>query len=105
MLIEVTIKNVETFHTDEGSHIDQPGIAVTLAVKKAGDIRQSEIVFTELLSNLFGMTDAELLAWIENAVNSYVKTSYKGTEQLDSETGEWTKAAVIVGKTFTLDIS
>jgi len=104
MLIEVTIKNVETFHTDEGSRIDQPGIAVTLAVKKAGDIRQSEIVFTELLSNLFGMTDAELLAWIENAVNSYVKTSYKGTEQLDSETGEWAKAAVIVGKTFTLDI-
>jgi hypothetical protein len=104
MIINVLIKAITTIHTNAGSRLDQPMVEVTLECNKAGDTDKYEIKFTEMCSNLVGMSDADLLANITALVGSYIKTAYAGQQILDGTTHDWVKQTQYIGKTLSITI-
>lgn len=104
MKVNVKIKDVVTIHTTEGKRLDQPLIEVTLEANKVGETEKYEIKFSEMLSNLAGMTNEELLDYIEGLVQSYARTAYKGQQALDPVTRDWDKTSLAVGREFIVEV-
>lgn len=104
MEVNVKIKSIETIHTNVGSRLDQPMINVVLEVNKVGSDDKYEITFSEMLSNMSGKTDAELNDFVTNMVTSYVKTAYKGQQELAGDK-EWKKQKTYIGKQFVITVA
>lgn len=104
MQVKVKIKDIKTIHTDTAGRLDQPMIEVSLECNKVGAAEKYEIKFSEQLSNLAGMTDAELRDYCQMLVESYAKTAYKGQQGLDPVTKNWVKQAQYIGQEFTVDV-
>jgi hypothetical protein len=104
MQVRVKIKDIKTIHTDSGGRLDQPMIEVTLECNKVGAAEKHEIKFTEQLSNLAGMTDAQLRNYCQMLVEAYTKSAYKGQQELHPDTKDWNKQAQYIGQEFTIDV-
>jgi len=102
--VNVLVKDVKTIHTHHGGRLDQPLVEVTLEVNKAGETEKHELKFTEMLYNLAGMTEQELMDKVESLVTAYVMSAYRGQGEVDSATGEWKEKAKIIGRTFVVDV-
>lgn len=102
--VNVKIADVKTIHTTGGNRLNQPMIEVTLEINKIGETDKYEIKFSEMLSNIADKTNQELLDMLEMLVGAYVRTAYKGQQSLDSETGEWKRAAQAIGKEYIIEI-
>ncbi len=102
--VNVKIADVKTIHTATEKRLDQPLIEVTLEVNKVGETEKYEIKFSEMLSNIAGKTNPELLEMIEMLVLSYVQTAYRGQAELDTETGVWKRTSLAIGKEFIVEV-
>jgi hypothetical protein len=103
MQIQVNIKDITTINTNGDSNLNQPLIEVTLECNESGGVDKYIIKFSEQLSFFDGMSDADILAHFEMLANSYIKSSYKGQDQLDIDKN-WSKQSQFIGSEFTVDV-
>jgi len=104
MQVNVKVKDIITVHTDENGRLDQPLIEVTLEVNKVGETEKREIKFSEMLSTIADMDNAQLMDHVEMLVQSYARTAYKGQQELDTETGDWARTDQAIGKEFVIEV-
>jgi len=102
--VNVKVKDIVTVHTDENGRLDQPLIEVTLEVNKVGETEKHEIKFSEMLSTIADMDNAQLKDHVEMLVQSYTRTAYKGQQELNSETRDWARMDQAIGKEFVVEI-
>lgn len=104
MQVNVKVKDIVMIHTDENGRLDQPLIEVTLEVNKVGETEKREIKFSEMLSTIADMDNAQLRDHVEMLVQSYARSAYKGHQELDPETRDWARTDQAIGKEFVVEV-
>jgi hypothetical protein len=100
-IVNVKISDVKTIHTNDRTKVDQPIVEFTLELMI--DNEKKELKFTEMLCNLADLDSKQLLEHLNGHIQDYVRTAYKGRDEINSQ-GNWDKTANIIGKTYTITV-
>lgn len=104
MKVSARIKDIITLNTDDGNMENQPMVEITLAITKGGANEETEIKFTEMLSNLSDLSSSEVAEYMSKVIKEYIMVALKGQKDLD-EKKEWKAKDRLLNQKYTFDFN
>lgn len=98
MQYRIKIMGIKTIHTDTENKANQPLVEIT------ADMEGKQFVFSEMISNLAGLSVEELDAAMTQLLTEYAKTIVKASSGIDKVTKKWVGTEKLLNKEYNVDI-
>ncbi len=92
--VNVLIKAIET---------DPTGQMITLTVEANIQGKTQEVIFSEMVGNLRGMTDIQIKEHLKGILQDVIRQKIGEREELNAQK-KWKRAQSFIGKTYTIEV-